>query len=424
MTRQHFVKRYSIHPCIPARNLKSLKGKRLLILGAGEEQISAISLAKQIGLFVISADANPKAPGLTLADVGISIDIKDIPSIISIAKKYNIDGVMAHAVEIPVVIARVAQTLGLPSISPDVAENATNKFKRLECLRRANVPIPQYRCVESIEEAINTASGLGFPIVLKPTNNSAARGVIKVDSPDALPDAFNFTSKFSLENFVLIEKYIEGEELSTESLIVNGEIYTIGIADRNYDRQRFAPYFIENGGEMPTKINNELHQKVLKTIEAGIKAIGINWGVVKGDIIIDNDKPKILELAVRTSGGRFSSLKIPISTGVDFLGIYIRMCVGDDIDPIELKPKCNIGIAERFIFHKPIQIKIITGIDEAIKTPEVIELYLDKKLSPGNTLPPITNHTNRYGYVVTTAPTREQAVRTAEQAIEKIKIIY
>src|SRR5690606_8056694 len=93
--------------------------------------------------------------------------------------------------------------------------------------------------------------------------------------------------------------------------------------------------------------------EVIRIVNAAIKALGINWGVAKGDVIIDDGNVKIIEMAARTSGGRFCSLKVPVSTGINMLRPLILMTVGLTPDLKDLEPKFSKGIAERFIFPKP-----------------------------------------------------------------------
>jgi len=72
--------------------LESKIEKKLLILGAGEEQVSAISMAHLLGYKVIAVDGNKFATGLLMADVGIHADIRDSKKMIKIAKRYIVDG--------------------------------------------------------------------------------------------------------------------------------------------------------------------------------------------------------------------------------------------------------------------------------------------------------------------------------------------
>ncbi|GAG94540.1 unnamed protein product, partial [marine sediment metagenome] len=139
-----------------------------MFLGAGKEQCEAIEIALDLGLKVIAVDGNPEALGLKIAHIGINADIKDTQAMIDIGKKYKIDGVVAHAVEIPQIVAIVARALSLPGISPEVAERATNKLKRIKCLSKKNIPCAKFEIAETIEEAEKKADKIGFPVVFKP----------------------------------------------------------------------------------------------------------------------------------------------------------------------------------------------------------------------------------------------------------------
>ena len=397
--------------------------KTILILGAGIEQTIAIKLAKEMGLKVIAVDGNPNAPGLKIADVGINADIKDVEAMIEIGKKYKVDGVMTHAVEIPQVVAKVAKALNLPGLDPDVAERATNKLKRIKCLTKHGVPCPRFETAKTVEEAKRKAEKIGFPCVFKPIDNAGARGVIKVINKDEVGGAFNHTLNYTQKNVILIEEYLEGKELSTESIIYNGKIYTIAFADRNYDKKRFEPFFIEDGGEMPTSLSKDELEKVTQTVDTAIRALGIDWGVAKGDVIINKGDVKIIEMAARTSGGRFCSVKVPLSTGINMLRPLILMAVGLTPDLNDLKPKFSRGVAERFIFPKPGKIIEIKGIDEAKRIEGIYKIHLNDDIKVGGKIERVTDHTMRKGYVIALGETREQAVRRAEKAVKMIKII-
>ena len=400
------------------------RDKTIMFLGAGEEQCEAIDIALDLGLKVIAVDGNPKAVGLNIAHIGINADIKDIQVMIEIGKKYKINGVMTHAVEIPQVVAKIAKKLGLPGISPEVAERATNKWKRLRCLTKNAIPCAKFEIARTIEEAERKVDKIGFPVVFKPVDNAGARGVIKVSGKKEIKNAFTHTKKYTSKDVILIEEYLEGKELSTESIIYDDKIYSVAFSDRNYNKKNFYPFFIEDGGEMPTSLSERELLKVIKTVNSAIKALGINWGVAKGDIIIGSDgKVKIIEMATRTSGGRFCSLKVPLSTGINMLRPLILMTVGVKPDLDDLTPKFSKGIAERFIFPRPGRLIDIKGIEEAEKMDGIYKVHIDEDVRVGKIIEPVTDHTKRKGYVIGTGKTREEAVYRTERAAQKIKII-
>ena len=115
--------------------------RSILILGAGQEQCIAINEAKSLGYRVVACDAKSSAPGLVLADVGVVCDdLRDVDFLTSLGGREKISGIFCHAVEIPEVVAQVAQRLGLPGITPEVAYGCTNKYVRIAALQRAKIP--------------------------------------------------------------------------------------------------------------------------------------------------------------------------------------------------------------------------------------------------------------------------------------------
>ena len=128
-------------------------------------------------------------------------------------------------------------------------------------------------------------------------------------------------------------------------------------------------------------------------------------------------------MVARISGGRFCSLKVPLSTGINMLRPLILMTVGVTPDLDDLKPKFSRGIAERFIFPKPGRIVQIKGIEEAKKMEGIYKIHIDKDIKVGGIVEPVIDHTKRKGYVIGMAETREEVVNRTERAVQKIEII-
>ena len=400
--------------------------KTILILGAGIEQTIAIKLAKDIGLKVIAVDGNPNALGLKIADIGINADIKDVEAMIEIGKKYKIDGVMTHAVEIPPVVAKVAKALNLSGLDPEVAERATNKLKRIKCLTEHEVSCPKFETAKTIEEAKRKAKKIGFPCVIKPVDSAGARGVRKVKRIEEISEAFKEALADSKRSkIVLIEEFLEGREISTESIIYKNRIITTGFGDRNYSRNKeFEPYFVEDGHNVPSSISEKEKEEVLKTVNSAIIALGINWGVAKGDILIKNNKVYILEMAARTSGGWFCAGTVPIATGVNILKSLIKMSVGESIEENDLKPKYNKAACQRYIIPTEEGIfEKIEGLEEAKNMPGVKMLIIFNEPKKGELIKKATNNSERYGQLIAEGENIKDAVIKCENAMKLIKIV-
>lgn len=402
-----------------------MKKKTLFILGAGLEQTIAIRQAKQMGLKVIAADNNPNAVGLRLADIGIQADLHNIPRLIAIAKKHHVDGVMTHAVEIPFIVASVAKALGLPHLHPSVAQRATDKFKRITHLKNAGLPTPKFAAVTSLEGAKKIIQKIGFPAIIKPTDNAGARGVKRVNALSELADAFQEAYAFSKSKEILLEEMLTGLEISTEHFVHTGSLWTTGFADRNYSRvPEFFPYFVEDGHSVPSTLPLKMQKRVIDTCERAIRALGIDWGVAKGDILIKGNTVYVLEMAARTSGGWFAAGTVPIATGVHLLKSLIRISIGQEPREKELLPSKHAAACQRYIIpNKDGIFQKYEGIVRARTMLGVKVLQMFKKPKKGEIIHKARNNGERFGHVIAEGNTVEEATERCENAVKKIHVV-
>jgi len=221
----------------------------------------------------------------------------------------------------------------------------------------------------------------------------------------------------------MIEEFIKGPQLSTESIVYKGKCYTIAFSDRNYEfLQRFSPHIIENGGDIPSSLDNKILIKVNDLIEKSALSLGVDNCVVKGDIVIKNEKPYIIELALRLSGGYFSTTQIPISTGVDLIGIAIKIACGEKVDDLDLVIKYRRFLSTRYFFPKPGKLKNITGIKNLKNNKNVVfSQFFVKK---GDFIQEPTAHTSRVGVLIAQGRSRKQASQLVKNAMESVIFDY
>jgi biotin carboxylase len=395
--------------------------KSILIVGAGIEQVLAIRQAKDLGLRVIACDGNPSAPGLQEGDIGRAVDIRDEKVLAALAEEFNVDGIFCHAVEIPHIIARVAKKLNLPGLDPEIAVRATKKIMRISHLTKCNIPCARFETSKNETELNEKAERIGFPLVVKPVDSAGSRGVRIVESGNELHDAYQTAMKYSGEKEVLLEELLAGPQVSTESLAYKGKVYTFAFADRNYSHF-YYPYFVENGINFPSVLPQKLQESICNLVEKTILCLGIDFGAAKGDIIVDKGQPKIIEMAARTSGGWFGAGSIPIATGINMLKPLIQMAVRDAPDLLSLSPTRMLGCAQRYIIPTEYGIYAgMTGVEEALRMPGV-SMYTFFPPPAGTRIRKATNHAERYGQLICTGRTREEAIERCETAVAKIKI--
>jgi hypothetical protein len=116
--------------------------RRLLVLGAGRQQLGLLKAARQRGLVVVAVDRDSAAPGFRLADRRALISFEDEPSLHRLAEAEHIDGVISPANDWSVgIAARIAHRLALPHpLDPKTAALASSWLKQRERFDEAGVP--------------------------------------------------------------------------------------------------------------------------------------------------------------------------------------------------------------------------------------------------------------------------------------------
>ena len=397
--------------------------KTLLILGGGKEQVAAIAAAKAKAIRTVVLDMNPKADGRALADEFHLVSTRDRDALLKFARDYKspIDGVMTIASDIPHMVAIAAEALGVRHIALSVAELCVHKLHMKERLRDACVNVPLFARVSSLDDLKAFIAKAGFPIVIKPVDNSGARGVQRLTRGMDIAEAYAYSRSFAYGGEVIAEKFIAGLQISTEGIFHEGVFYCTGFADRNYTRLDDAvPFMVEDGGDIPTVLDAQSKRAVEAEFEKAARALGIDWGPAKGDMIFGDDgKPYVIEIAARLSGGNFCYDKVPWSTGVDIVDILVDMAVGNKVDPARFKPTRDLATSQRYFFPPAGTIRDIKGLAAAKNAAHIRKV--DVWAQPGDAVTPLENHPSRVGYVISCAPTRQEAVRAAEAAIAQVK---
>jgi biotin carboxylase len=284
------------------------------------------------------------------------------------------------------------------------------------------VPTPAFAPVPTAADLRAYLAAHGYPLVVKPADSRGARGVLLLRDDTTDPAWAHRTAlRESPSGRVVVERFLEGPQVSTESLVVDGAVHTIGMAARNYEHlDRFAPHVIEDGGELPSRLSREAQASVCELVRQAVVALGVRTGVVKGDIVLCDDRPYVVEVALRLSGGYLCTHEIPLSTGVDFVGAAIRIALGETPGQEELHSTCSRGVAQRWLFPSLGRVRRVTGVEEVLARPETA--LCEVRVSAGELIRPVSSHASRAGVVISTGTTREQALERARDAVASITI--
>lgn len=395
--------------------------RSLLIVAAGPLQVPAIEEARQMGLRTVVVDANPLAPGMALADAAYAVDILDAPAVEAIARRERASGVMTLCTDAPVrTVAAVARALNRPALSPDAAANATDKRRMRACLAAANVPVPEFRQVTTVAEALAAGEALGYPIALKAPCSSGSRGVYRIESPAEWEPYLLEARNYQASGALLTEEWMLGDEVSVEGLC-HGELpCVVQVTDKLLFEGRFP---VEAGHSQPSRLAVEVVTQIRSVTESAVRALGFADCAFHAELKITDSGPKVVEIGARLGGDRISTHLTPLSTGVNMVRAAIQIAMGDTPD---LEQQVWCGSAVRYFRTDGTGvINRIDGLDQIASLPGLELLYAaserDGPLRPGLVIHIIRSSLDRYGHVVFSGKDAHEACARADQAVALVK---
>lgn len=395
--------------------------KKLLVLAAGLLQIPVIKKAREMGYYVITADDDPQAPGMALADKAIVPGgLMEEEKMVAIAKEEQVDGVIHPCSEVAMnVMGRINDELGLCGISKEIAIRATNKHLMREAFEKYGAPSPKSILTKDEEDAWSIfCEEFDTNAILKPSRNSGSRGIAKVEKGIAkieFAKLYRRALDESRDDQVLIEQFIEGPEFSVEVIVWKGEPHVLAVTDKKTTE---APYFVELGHNQPSVYPKEIQQKLKDGAIIGCKALGLTFCAAHCELKIQNGEAYLMEIGARMGGDFISTELTHLSSGIDMVAATIDVVLGvePNLQPVKMKH----GVCIRYFTPKPGRVITIENT-EVLNRSEVYdaEIYVKQ----GDEVFEVKSSLDRSGHVIVTAPTAQKAICVAEEIIETVRFV-
>lgn len=387
--------------------------KKILVIGAGLAQVDAIRKARELGYYVMASDISPNAAGLKAAHESRIFDVKDVESNLKWAKDAEIDGVISYASDITLpTVQAVREALNLPGLGRVPMETSLDKSRQRLLFEKIGMPQPDFEIVENINDLNRAVKRIGFPLVIKPVDNSGSRGVAMVYESGELPYAFTAAMENSKRGLVVVEEFMEGTELTIEGFSINGSHHILAISDK------FKPegsYRVATQLVYPAAISDELEQKVIDLICTAYDAVEVDSTPTHSEIILTPEGPKIVEISCRGGGFYVFSHIVEAASGYDIVANWTRVCAGDPVDEIMNMKR---GVVLGFYAANPGRLVRVVGLEDAQAIDGVdTELFI----KPSEIVPELKTDGSRTGWIIARGQNREQALMRADQVRDMVK---
>lgn len=305
--------------------------KKLAIIGASYLQQPLVEKCKELGVYTICFAWEEGAVCKDLCDKFYPISTIDKDAILKICQDIKIDGITTIASDVAVLTVNyVAEKMGLIGNPDKYSETATNKYLMRQCFMEHNVPSPKFCLTDGIiPEIVNS---FRYPVIVKPTDRSGSRGVEKVEEANELQAAIERACKESFQKKAVIEEFVEGCEISVESISYKGKHYVLQITDKVTTE---APFFVELEHHQPSSLPNDIKDRVKAIVLNALDALHIQYGASHSELKITEDGDiRVIEIGARMGGDFIGSNLVQLSTGYDFLKGVVEVALGTFEEPV------------------------------------------------------------------------------------------
>ena len=354
--------------------------KKILLLGGSAQQLVAIRAAKALGFYTVVMDYLPDNPGQYEADKFYGESTTDVEAVYRIAKEEQVEGILAYASDpaaLPAAI--VAERLGLPTNPAKSVEILGLKYPWREFLKNNGFACPKHHSFHPdtpIGEIKDATQDFTFPLVVKPTDSSGSKGVTMLESWDGIEQAIVWADSYSRNKVLLIEEYIQRgfpSVIGGDIFVWNGQIVLYGEMECLRDMQR-SP-LIPIGEKHPLQVSERQRQHIHCELQRIITSLGIRFGELNIEIILDcDDQVHFLELGPR-AGGNMIPIQLSDAYGIDLVKANVQAAMGEKPEfldgPIHQLPGCYM----HYVLHS-----YESGTFQGISVDESIRRYVYREV--------------------------------------------
>ena len=250
---------------------------------------------------------------------------EDVMNIIQVEKPYGV--VVAFGGQTAIKLTKFldesgVRILGTQADSIDAAEDRERFDELLEELK---IKRPQGHTVFTLEEALNAAHDLEYPVLMRPSYVLGGQNMIIAFTDDDIKEYMGIILSHNIENPVLIDKYYMGTEIEVDAICDGEEILIPGIMEHI---ERAGVHSGDSIAVYPAwNISDSLRQKIVnysKKLAVALKTKGL----VNIQYVIYNNEVYVIEVNPR------SSRTIPYISkvsGVPMVDLATRCMLGEKL---------------------------------------------------------------------------------------------
>lgn len=280
---------------------EDLSGKRMLLLAGTNLTIEAIELAQKMGVWVAVTDYNTETPAKKIANAAFNMSTTDLEGLEKLCKEQNIDGIFTNWIDSMLPWgARICEKMGYPyPFSEQQINEFTDKEKFKKLCIKYGVPVPKQYFLEEVE---SERVEVEFPVIVKPVDNSGSRGISVCNDFSDLKKALEKAKKYSRSGNILIEQYLDEDEITVNYVIENGNVMLTCIHDRYFNTEQKDVLKTPDIYIYPSKYTNYYKNNIDSLVKNMLIQCGLKNGSIFLQACVKNGKVYFYETGMRLNG--------------------------------------------------------------------------------------------------------------------------
>jgi D-alanine-D-alanine ligase len=405
------------------RKLPPLTGRHLLVVNTGNRKKRfTLKRLHELGcrLTILNIRENwarPYADRWILADTNDhAASLRAVEAHFDQTGEGAPEGVVTFWEDDVLLAARLRDRFGLAGVAHDVALLARDKHRFRAFCADNGLPAPGHAMIDVGADIEAAVAHLHFPLVVKPVFGSSSAYVVRVDDLDGLKETADYIqrnidteveSSLSAGTGIMVEEYIEGNEVDIDMLVQNGKLKFWSMSDNDATRE---PFFVETGQCIPSRLAPSQQIELVDLAEEVLERLGVDNACVHFEAKYGPRGPMPIEVNLRMGGDEVYDF-VRTAWGVDLVDGAARIALGEYIRPIE-KPETPLKFISGKYFLPP-----HSGVLSSLSMPEDVKggkMQFFKRVGEAVLAPPLGYE--YLGWAYATADTLGEA----EERLEKI----
>jgi D-alanine-D-alanine ligase len=290
--------------------------------------------------------------------------------------------------------SKIAERFNIIGIPFKIAKKARNKFLFRQFCEENNIPAPKNMLIKSTKDVDYAADNFKFPVVFKPTYGSSSAFVIKAEDRGEYYHTYEYIKKNISANVesalsegleVLVEEYIDGDEVDIDMILQNGKIKFYSIVD-NYKTEE--PFFIEHQQAVPSGLPEKDQLALFEMAENALEKLGVQNGCIHFEAKATKNGPVPIEINLRMGGDETYAFAKE-AWRVDLIEEAVKVAFGIYVEKFKKTGEPYKYLISNTFTPEDSGLLVKLNIDEEINKKKYLEeLCLFKKVGDAVLVPP------------------------------------